>query len=97
MNEHITKIYDLMYDKILEVFKELEPKQESEKYFSVNCPGCGERRAFIGRSIPVIKCNRLNNCQYKSSFWDFFQKRMGWSQSETLRGMAAMVNYNLPE
>jgi DNA primase len=95
MIEHLNKIYDLIRGKIKEIFSELEPR-ESGKNFSVICPDCKKRDAFIGPVLPLIYCNHRTNCGFKMTFWDYLQRRDGWSQGDTLRGMAALVGYNLP-
>lgn len=95
MSEHLNKIYDLIREKIKEIFQELDPRA-SGKNFSVTCPECKKHDAFIGPALPIIKCNHRTNCGYQSSFWDYLQAREGWTQGETLRGLAGLVGYNLP-
>lgn len=96
MSEHKEKIYDLIHGKIKEIFKELNPRPVGENFYLI-CPKCKKPDAFIGRALPVIKCNHRTNCGYKADFWKFFQEEYKLTPGEALRKMAEAVGYSLPE
>ncbi|MBY0545846.1 MAG: hypothetical protein K2W95_01010 [Candidatus Obscuribacterales bacterium] len=45
----------------LTLLANLKPRQTGEN-FSLTCPACGDRRAFIKRGYDTIKCNKENSC-----------------------------------
>lgn len=99
MSEHLTKIYDLILDRLPEIVPELKPRPVGRRYGLI-CPECRKAEAYIYRNSHYIKCNRQNNCTLSSkpvTLWDYLQTREGWPQSETLRNLAGLVGYALPE
>ena len=76
---------------------ELEPRYSSTGYYTLICPNCSKRRAFIKKGGHYIKCNRLDSCSYLSSLWDYVAKRDSLTTSqETLQRLAELSGYALP-
>lgn len=79
-----------------EALPELEP-QDKGKTFLLKCPACDKRDAFIYKDGYAIKCNRVNNCGYSSSLWDYIKERDSLTQAETLKKLARIAGVTLPE
>lgn len=47
---------------------ELEPYQKSDQYYSLTCPECGKKEAFLYANTGIIECNRKDKCGYKNHF-----------------------------
>lgn len=74
---------------------DLNPKEKG-KYLILTCPSCGKREAYIYHTGLYIKCNRLNQCGYCLSLWDYIQQSRQLSNKETLLALAQIAGYNLP-
>ncbi|MBC7474394.1 MAG: toprim domain-containing protein, partial [Candidatus Sericytochromatia bacterium] len=71
--------------------------EKSGSYYLLNCPNCNKREAYIYDNKTHINCNRLNNCSYSKSIWDYVQERNGFTNRETLVELARLSGVNLPE
>jgi replicative DNA helicase len=92
----------LLLDTIYELFDvpsalpELEPKRTGLA-FTLKCPLCDKKRAFIYEGGHVITCNRRNECGYSSTLWDYVATRDKLTSSqETLQALARLAGYTLP-
>jgi DNA primase len=79
-----------------ETVKDLNP-QDKGKYYLLTCPRCGKAETYLYKTGIYIKCNRLNQCGYAQSLWDYIQNRKGLTNRETLRELARLAGYTLPE
>ncbi|MFN8577945.1 MAG: DnaB-like helicase C-terminal domain-containing protein [Candidatus Sericytochromatia bacterium] len=79
-----------------EVFSKLNP-EKSGSYYLLDCPSCNQREAYISEDKIYIQCNRLNKCGYSKSIWDYIQEENNFSNYETLKELARLAGYNLPE
>jgi ssDNA-binding Zn-finger/Zn-ribbon topoisomerase 1 len=79
-----------------ETVKDLNP-QDKGKYYLLTCPKCGKPETYLYKTGIYIKCNRLNECGYAQSLWDYIQNRKGLTNQETLREFARLAHYTLPE
>ena len=70
--------------------------QDKGKHIVLTCPSCGKREAYIYQTGLYIKCNRLNQCGYCLSLWDYIQQTRQLSNKETLEALAQIAGYNLP-
>ena len=64
-------LLDTIYERldVLSALPELEPKRTGLAY-TLKCPNCDKKRAFIYEGGHVITCNRRNECGYSSTLWD---------------------------
>ena len=46
----------------------LEPSLNDSGYYTLQCPSCGEREAFLYPNTGIINCNRKSKCSYRNSF-----------------------------
>jgi DNA primase catalytic core len=94
----IREVLNEIYPRLnrAQLLTELNP-EKSGSYYLVNCPKCNKREAFIYEDKIHITCNRLNNCSYSASIWDYVQERNGLSNRETLVELAKQAGINLPE
>lgn len=92
------EILDDIYPLIdrAEALEELAPQDRGDNYL-LTCPDCHEREAYIYKAGVSIKCNRLNNCGYSKSLWDYLQERGSLSNQDTLKALARLADYTLPE
>lgn len=82
-------------DKV-EALIDLEPQDKGE-YYLLTCPGCRKREAYIYKTGVYINCNRLNKCGFNQSLWDYIQTTKSLSNQETLKELARLADYTLPE
>lgn len=75
---------------------ELEP-EDKRSYYLLTCPNCGKREAFIYKTGTRIICNRRDKCGFNQSLWDYIQSSKRLSNQETLRELARLAGYTLPE
>lgn len=79
-----------------EIFSPLSPEDKGD-YFECECPGCNNRTAFVYKNSTYLKCNRLNDCQYKTSIYDFMsgthapRGEAWWAVTEKLATMAGVT------
>lgn len=97
----MTEIKEILYEiypriNKAELFSELNP-EKSGSYYLLDCPSCNKREAYIYDDKIHINCNRLNNCGYSKSIWDYVQERNGFSNQETLSELARLAGINLPQ
>jgi hypothetical protein len=92
--EILTKIYRTL--DIAEALPELKPKMTSSSYVVV-CPKCGRREVYLRKGCGQIECNRLEECKYSISIWEYIQTRDNLSNRETLKKLAQLSAYSLPE
>ena len=78
-----------------EAVRDLNP-QDKGKYYILTCPQCGKREAFLYKTGIYFKCNRRDKCGYSQSLWDHIQSK-GLTNQETLRELARLAHYILPE
>lgn len=65
--------------------------------YQLNCPACGENRAFYYIGNSVIQCNRRNNCKSRTtSIWDALEKT-GMSGREIVTILCAKARVEPPE
>ena len=91
-------LLDTIYERldVLSALPELEPKRTGLAY-TLKCPNCDKKRAFIYEGGHVITCNRRNECGYSSTLWDYVAARDSLTTSqETLQALAELAGYNLP-
>lgn len=95
VREHLEVIYATL--DIEMALSELSPK-DMGGYYLLDCPKCGNKknRAYLYKNTSYIKCNRLNQCDFTISIWDYIQNKQGLSSSETLQELARLANYELP-
>ena len=91
LNNHIYPNLD-----IRTALSKLEPTERGN-LFELVCPACGEKEAFVYKNGITIECNRKNNCGYKKTIWDYIQTSQGLSKQETLKELARLANYTLPQ
>ncbi|TSC54270.1 MAG: DNA primase [Parcubacteria group bacterium LiPW_30] len=78
------------------VFQELNPQNKGQ-YLICTCPGCGKKSAYIYHTGIFLVCNRLNNCIYRVSIWDYVQEKHKFSNQETLLALADLARVVLPK
>lgn len=79
-----------------QLLAELEPKKIKNNYYSLICPSCKEKTAYIYEGGTTILCNRKNNCFYNKSLWDYTQETFKHnSNKETLEYLAKITGVNL--
>ena len=84
---------------IEDLLSELNPKNKG-KYFTLTCPNCGKKEAFITIKPtlkPIIICNRKNKCAYVSSLWNYLKFSRNLSKKEVLELLAQYSNVDLSE
>jgi hypothetical protein len=75
---------------------ELEPRKTGQAY-TLKCPQCDKKRAFIYEGGRAITCNRRNECGYSSTLWDYIANKDGHTTAqETLQALAKLSGYTLP-
>jgi DNA primase len=79
-----------------EALAELDPKDEGD-YYVLNCPNCGKREAYIYKSWTRLFCNRRDKCGFSQSLWDYVQSSRKLTNQETLRELARLAGYTLPD
>jgi len=75
---------------------ELEPKDKGY-YYRIKCPECGRKEAYIKKDKPILICNRLNKCAYKSSLWRYILESRNFTKKETLEYLAQNAGVDLNE
>ena len=89
---------------------ELNPKDKG-RYLYLTCPNCGKKEAYIYKTKPYIKCNRINKCDFGISLWSYIKQSRNLTNKETLYLLAEYAgvdlkqfddnnyssNYNLPQ
>ena len=91
-------LLDAIYERldIMTALPELEPRRTGLAY-TLKCPACDKKRAFIYEGGHVITCNRRNECGYSSTLWDYIEKKDSLTTSqETLQALAKLSGYVLP-
>ncbi len=81
---------------IREVLADLNPK-DSGSYFTVTCPFCKKREAYIYKHKQYIQCNRRNKCGRHISLWDYVKEKKQLDNKSTLEELARMANITLPK
>jgi DNA primase len=79
-----------------EALTDLAP-QDKGAYYLLTCPACGKREAFVYKDGTRITCNRRENCGLSQSLWDYVQGSRKLSNQETLRELAKLAGYTLPD
>ncbi len=75
---------------------ELEPEDKGN-YYTLTCPRCGKKEAYIYKTGVQIFCNRRDKCGFSQSLWDYIKERNGLSQRETLEELARLAGVQLPD
>jgi replicative DNA helicase len=91
-------LLDTIYERldIMTALPELEPKRTGLAY-TLKCPLCDKKRAFIYEGGHLITCNRRNDCGYSSTLWDYVANKDNLTSSqETLQALASLAGYVLP-
>jgi DNA primase catalytic core len=91
-------LLDAIYEQLdpTTALPELEPKRTGQA-FTLKCPQCDKKRAFIYEGGHVITCNRRNECGYSATLWDYVATRDNLTSSqETLQALAKLAGYTLP-
>jgi replicative DNA helicase len=91
-------LLDEIYQRldIASALPELEPKRTGLA-FTLKCPLCEKKRAFIYEGGHLITCNRRNDCGYSSTLWDYVANKEGHtSPQQTLQALASLAGYVLP-
>ncbi len=69
--------------------------------YSLFCPSCGKKEAYMIKKqnsiVPFISCNRLNNCAYNSSLWDYIKNTENLTNKETLYYLAAHADVDMED
>jgi DNA primase len=73
---------------------QLEPQNKGSHLLCI-CPGCKQKSAYIYHTGIFLICNRLNNCSYRISIWDYVQQRNHLSNQETLFELANLAKVSL--
>jgi len=98
----MSEVKDLLENEIYpnldraEALADLAPQDKGD-YFLLTCPECRKREAFIYKAGEYITCNRRDKCGFSQSLWDYVQKSRGLTNQETLRELARLAGYPLPE
>lgn len=79
-----------------EALADLAP-QDKGAYYLLTCPACGKREAFVYKDGTRITCNRRENCGFSQSLWNYVQGSRKLSNQETLRELARLAGYPLPD
>jgi len=79
-----------------EALADLAP-QDKGSYFLLTCPNCRKREAYIYKDGTRIICNRRDKCGFSQSLWDYVQGSRGLTNQETLRELARLAGYQIPE
>jgi len=73
----------------------LNPRDKGN-YYLLTCPKCKKRGAYLYKTGVVIKCNRLNECKYSISLWDYIQETKDLSNQETPRELVRLTHSIMP-
>jgi len=79
-----------------EALAELKPQDKGD-YLLLTCPNCEKREAFIYKNGYAIKCNRINDCGYTASLWDYVKEKKSLSQQDTLKELASYAGIELSD
>jgi len=71
--------------------------QDKGGYYLLTCPACGKREAFIYKNGTWIICNRRDKCGFSQSLWGYVQSSRKLSNQKTLRELAGLAGYTLPD
>jgi len=78
------------------LLSELNPKDKG-RYLYLTCPNCGKKEAYIYKTNPYIKCNRLNKCNFKISLWEYLKQSRNLTNKETLYLLAEYAGVDLTQ
>lgn len=82
---------------LAEALAALSP-QDKGTYYVLTCPKCGARgEAYIYKGGHRLTCNRREKCGLSMSLWEYVQSSRGLSPQETLRELARLAGYELPD
>ena len=77
------------------VLQKLDPIDKGET-FSLLCPECNQREAYIYKNGSHIKCNRANKCNYSAPLFEYIQNSKGFSNNkEVIEYLAGVTGYKL--
>lgn len=79
-----------------EALADLEPQDKGSHYLLI-CPNCRKREAYIYKDGTRLFCNRRDKCGFSQSLWDYVQGSRKLTNQETLRELARLAGYRLPE
>ena len=65
------------------LIEELDPIDKG-KYFSLICPVCGRKEAFIYKGEDLIVCSRKNKCGASQTLWDYIKEANDLKDTEVL-------------
>lgn len=96
MREILEEIYSTL--DIVTALHDLNPIERGQ-YYVMDCPECGKHpeKAFLYKNSAYIQCNRRSKCGASVSLWDYIQTKNSLTNSETLRELARLANYTLPD
>ena len=93
--ELLEEIYQTI--DLAEALAALAPRDKGA-YYTLTCPICGAPgEAYIYKGGHRVYCNRKNKCGLSMSLWDYIQSSRGLSPQETLRELARLAGYELPD
>lgn len=98
----MSEVKDLLENEIypnldrVEALADLGPQDKGD-YFLLTCPDCRKREAFIYKAGEYITCNRRNKCGFSQSLWDYIQGSRHLTNQETLKELARLANFTLPD
>jgi DNA primase len=97
-NEHLEPIISQMpAGAYLEILAQYNPRLNGES-LALDCPSCkGKTEAYIYVGSKKGRCNRRNACNQTFSIWDILQAQEGLDNAGTLRRLAELAGYVLPE
>jgi len=97
MQETTHEILENIYLKLdpAIILPELEPHLKGN-YYTITCPRCKKREAYIYLTGNYIACNRANKCGFGQSLWKYIEERDQLSKQETLRYLAKAAGVSLP-
>jgi DNA primase catalytic core len=91
-------LYQEVYPRLdVEAFLSHLHPQDKGEYYEVDCPRCGQRRAYIYKNNWVIQCNRRNECQYSKRLNEYLRQERGLEESALLSHLAQNVGYQLSD
>ena len=78
------KIPKSALNNIENIIPELNPV-DRKLYYSVTCPSCGKKEAYVYKDKDLIVCNRLNKCGYVKSIFDYLKEDRQLTSKEIMK------------
>lgn len=93
-NEFLEQVIYPNLDRAV-ALRELAPRDAGKNY-TLECPQCGRREAYIYKNGYKIFCNRNTKCQYSETLWDYIKRRDNLTQQGTLLELARLAGVTVP-